>query len=615
MPGSCCADAPAAAWGPGGKGNRLRRTIGRPGAGWIPRLALAALAGLAWLTPGLGAAQTTSTPTATPTATPTRTSTATRTSTRAAALGFSPASSSIGSCGTTHVLVTVDDATGIQAFDFRVAFPGARVVLTSVSPGALLSGCTVLTGPATPTSSSPLIASVSCLAARSGGGTLLDLTFQGTSNGTGALGITNCFLQEGAFGCLPGTGDISVSGCASPTFSPTATLTPTSSSTATRTGTATATPSRTATDTPSVTPTPTFHLCGNIVYYAGGGPVPDIFVDGGPDVAGPVASTVTTDADGAFRMGGVPAGPWSLRPRLVDSRLRLAAGLSSVDAVWIQQRVVRSRTFDARQMLAADTTGNGTLSSVDAVQVQRFLVSAIEHLPVAVECQSDWVFVPLAGPAGNPTPIPPHTTAPCGVGAVAYASLSGSAAGQDFEAVLFGDVTGSWVASGGGASSLEALLDQVEGEGEGEGTGPVASVRPPPCAGADACVTVQPEALAVDGCASTQVVVTAANLAEVHAVDLTIAVPGQVQVVSVERAELSLGRECSLVFNAADEALRISLACSRPIRGGGALVSVTLRGVADGSGILLPAECDLEEGRVGCAARGAGVSVRGCGAF
>lgn len=122
-----------------------------------------------------------------------------------------------------------------------------------------------------------------------------------------------------------------------------------------------------------------------------------------------------------------------------------------------RQFLVGSRVFDANQRLAGDTTGNGTVSSLDATRIQEYLVGNLAWLPVALNCASDWAFVPVPGPQGNPTPIAPHVTVPCTVGGISYSSVTGGVSGQDFQGILFGDVTGSWTPPGGGSEGIRAL--------------------------------------------------------------------------------------------------------------------------------------------------------------
>lgn len=141
---------------------------------------------------------------------------------RSATLSFSPELANISGCGTTGVQVTVDDATGVQGFDLRVKYPPELLkVVGTVKAGSLVRSCSFLANSAIP---GAVIVSISCLQGPAGGGSLVDITFEGKANGGSSgnlqLPTNECMLQEGAVGCLSVPGSIVVSGCGSPTDCP-----------------------------------------------------------------------------------------------------------------------------------------------------------------------------------------------------------------------------------------------------------------------------------------------------------------------------------------------------------------------------------------------------------
>ncbi len=246
-----------------------------------------------------------------------------------------------------------------------------------------------------------------------------------------------------------------------PTASPTETLSPAPSATfswtATRTATRTPTPSstRTWTSTPSLTPSwtpsPTgmpspspnasVSVSGSIRYRGGTTPVEGVAV-----VLG-TASPGQTDANGDYALS-VPAGSQGeLRPSYSTVP---ALGVTTADAVAVLQYLVGLRAADALELLAADTNGNGRVSAADAVAILQYLVGLIPQLPVVEACNSWWAFVPQAAAAPGQSSIFPNVSPPsCELGAIALGPLDQSLAGQDFTAVLFGDVNGSWLPSSG----------------------------------------------------------------------------------------------------------------------------------------------------------------------
>lgn len=382
-----------------------------------------------------------------------------------------------------------------------------------------------------------------------------------------------------------------------PTATPSSTQTAADTATGSATDTATDTPSQTmtatesptavpATSTPTPTPTATIYISGHILHYNNANPVAVVSVEGEVSFGGPVLATATTDAAGSFRMTGIPAGPWALQPHLTDTHTSVWRGVSTLDATWIQEHMVGSRWLDANRVLAGDTTGNGALSTLDATRIQEWRVGNIARLPVSANCNSDWAFVPAPGPAGNPTPLPPHIPTPCTVGGISYASLAGSADGQDFQAILFGDVTGNWTPPSGASTAMEATTWGAAGAGDALASDAASLAAPPECEG--------PCAGAVTELARpTRVVIAADRLEDVQAFDLALELPAGVGVEAVRLGELAgSAGDCSLVWAAADDAVRISLGCLTPIRGGGALASVELRG--SGAGAML-SSCVFDE--------------------
>jgi len=137
-------------------------------------------------------------------------------------------------------------------------------------------------------------------------------------------------------------------------------------------------------------------------------------------------------------------------PRAADHN----GAITSLDAARVAMASVGRDPLSANQFVAADVTGNGTLSALDASYVARFSVALVHHFPVAVTTGSDWKFL-KCDPYGPPE-------AP-GCGAPVYGlTLSGAESGKNFHALLYGDVTGDWAPAGsqllmGGGTSAEEL--------------------------------------------------------------------------------------------------------------------------------------------------------------
>ncbi|MBX3028167.1 hypothetical protein KF840_25035 [bacterium] len=236
------------------------------------------------------------------------------------------------------------------------------------------------------------------------------------------------------------------------TASATATPTPTATASATLTGSATSTPPPTATSTSTATATETAAasatatltpgtpapLAGHIRYYVGDRPVPDVDVMQIGDTPG----SVMTNAEGDYAFSSAGPGEVTIRPQK-DGDFNVA--ITSLDAVTVLQAVAGEVTLSPDQELAADVTGNGTFSTLDAVRILQFQASIIDRLPAAELCESDWLFVPEPSPTPNQTLVEPVVAGgTCQRGAIALDPFTPPLAGRDFRAILLGDVTGNW---------------------------------------------------------------------------------------------------------------------------------------------------------------------------
>ncbi len=154
------------------------------------------------------------------------------------------------------------------------------------------------------------------------------------------------------------------------------------------------------------------------------------------------ATSAVSDTAGAYALGAPLGATVEVRPSRSGGQ---TTALTALDAAWILQAIVGNRSLDAEQTLAGDVTGDGTLSSLDAALLLQYVVGSQPGLPAAERCASDWLFIPSPAAAPNQSVIlPTLTSSTCSMGAIRYNPLSASAAGQDFRAVLLGDVTGNW---------------------------------------------------------------------------------------------------------------------------------------------------------------------------
>jgi len=220
--------------------------------------------------------------------------------------------------------------------------------------------------------------------------------------------------------------------------SPTPTVTETSAASATPTSTPTSTPSGTPSATPTATTGPPAQLSGHISYYTGGGPVPDVTVVQLGDTPG----SVMTNAGGQYGFSTAGPGNVTVQPQK-DGQFN--AAITSLDAVTVLQAVVAQVTLTPEQELAADVTGNGSFSALDATRILQFQAGILTRFAAADLCQSDWLFVPVPSPTPNQTLVEPVVSGGnCQPGGIALTSFTPPLAGRDFHAILLGDVTGNW---------------------------------------------------------------------------------------------------------------------------------------------------------------------------
>ena len=240
---------------------------------------------------------------------------------------------------------------------------------------------------------------------------------------------------------------------------PTATLTFAPPTTFTTTPTAIGTPPTFSTMT--VTPTVSVTLSGAIRYQRSGLDVGDATVELSanpqpPDSALVVTQTATDEA-GLFALHGVSAGSWRVQPQKIGG---VEDAVTAVDAVYALQAAAGLRGLPADEQLACDVSGDGQVSSNDAQLILQHAVGRLSQFPVALMCQSDWVFAPQpVAMAQQEVNAPRVSGGSCEPGAIVYHSLTSDAPDQNFSARAFGDCSGDWqpaMVSGAAARDLAA---------------------------------------------------------------------------------------------------------------------------------------------------------------
>ncbi|MCX6873147.1 MAG: S8 family serine peptidase [Verrucomicrobia bacterium] len=166
-----------------------------------------------------------------------------------------------------------------------------------------------------------------------------------------------------------------------------------------------------------------FDLAGNVRYFNGGTAVPGVALS----LAGVGTFPATTGSDGAFALTSIPTGSYLLTPAKANE----ANGITAFDASLVLQKAAGLISLSADETRAADVNRNGTVSAMDASYILEQAVGLIQ--------------VPFPGAGRVWDFVPEQRT---------YSLLNANLTGQDFTAVLLGDVSGNWSPSAAPASPV-----------------------------------------------------------------------------------------------------------------------------------------------------------------
>ncbi|MBE0540186.1 MAG: S8 family serine peptidase [Verrucomicrobia bacterium] len=157
-----------------------------------------------------------------------------------------------------------------------------------------------------------------------------------------------------------------------------------------------------------------FTLAGTVRYFGGS-------QEGVTDVSlhlnGAGAFQTNSASDGGYSITNIPTGSYVLTPAKTSD----VAGITSYDASLVLQAAAGLLTLSSNQVLAADVNRNGSVSAMDASYILEKAVGLIEGaFPGAGRF---WDFRPAQR---------------------SYSLLNSDQTGQDFTAILLGDVSGNW---------------------------------------------------------------------------------------------------------------------------------------------------------------------------
>lgn len=218
------------------------------------------------------------------------------------------------------------------------------------------------------------------------------------------------------------------------TPTPTNTPTNTPTMTATNTPSSTSTNTSTPTDTPTANPTADALISGTVTYVNATTPpvyVSNVLISG---AGSPNVSTTTAGPGpiaGQYALAGFGEGSYTVTPIKTGG----ANGITSFDSAKVAQHVAGVAFLNANQQIAGDASGNGQISSFDAAQIAQYVVNG------SGGHTTEWKFLPANR---------------------FYPSVTSPISGEDYSAILVGEVTGNWNNTGARAVRDDSVQVAVE---------------------------------------------------------------------------------------------------------------------------------------------------------
>ncbi len=166
-----------------------------------------------------------------------------------------------------------------------------------------------------------------------------------------------------------------------------------------------------------------FDIAGRLGYYSNNQPIANAQIQLNQ-------SQVTSGQDGRFAFLHVQKGDYQLTP---SKQGDWSDCITAFDASLILRHVVGLITLTPYQLIAADVTGNKSVSSLDASYILRYSVGLIDSFQVG----TGWTFVPsqFAITDKNWHSAPHH---------ISFQPLNSHQTDQDFKGIIYGDVSGNW---------------------------------------------------------------------------------------------------------------------------------------------------------------------------
>lgn len=182
---------------------------------------------------------------------------------------------------------------------------------------------------------------------------------------------------------------------------------------------------------PTPTPTPTVSVAGSLTYGTTPAaqtakPVSGVLLS----ASGASSSSASSDSSGAYLLGNLlSGGSYTVTP----SKSGDVNSISSFDASLVSRYAAnpQGNPLTANQLIAADASGNGQVTSFDASFIAR-TAAGIANNGIA----GQWRFVPASK---------------------SYTNLTSNQTGENYTAILIGEVSGNWTPPSGGNAAAPNL--------------------------------------------------------------------------------------------------------------------------------------------------------------
>ncbi|MBN1153914.1 T9SS type A sorting domain-containing protein [candidate division KSB1 bacterium] len=172
-------------------------------------------------------------------------------------------------------------------------------------------------------------------------------------------------------------------------------------------------------------------LTGTITYGGTQTPIPEVQLN----LIGEQTRTTLSDDEGKYSFTEIHYENYSLHPSLQGNA---GTCITPFDAALLLQHIVKVTRLTPYQLIAANVSGDATLSAYDASAILQYSVGSIERFPISSDELDIWRFVPTNFLITDTN----WNTAP---DAIMYEPLTTDLFNQNFIGMVYGDISQNWL--------------------------------------------------------------------------------------------------------------------------------------------------------------------------